>query len=164
MRIKFVIALALSVVCLLPIVTGVSTAQQDNPNKVNLDYQVYLPFVSKPPCTPTKATAYVATSKPVVRVGEIVTVTGALVNDCAPVGHPFYGISSQPEGILYPSSATGYGDPPAIAYGSYQEITFTVQAVGTGVVTITFGAIYETQPPGHWDSVGSSPFVMRVLP
>ncbi len=166
MKIKFVIALVLAVVSLLPVVTGVSTARQND-----LNYAVYLPLVARNwPCLPKGTTAYVATSKPVVRVGEILTVTGALVNECNPlVGEPFFAVYAEPSGILSPSVATLYGFPPSVPIGGYEEVTFTLQAVGTGVVTVTVGVNYETlnngNPPGfYFDSVGSSPTVVRVLP
>ena len=102
MKTKLAIALLLAIVCLLPVVTDSSNAQQDEPTQANLDYKVYLPFVSKPPCTYVHPTAYVAVSKPVVRVGEIVTATGALVNICAPIGRPFYSMGTQQTDILSP--------------------------------------------------------------
>ncbi len=105
MRTKFAIALVLAVVCLLLVAAGVSTAQQDDPNEADQDYSVYLPIVAKPPCAYVHPTAYVAVSKPVVRVGEIVTATGALVNICAPVGRPFYSIGTQQTDILSPHTS-----------------------------------------------------------
>jgi hypothetical protein len=169
MKTKFAIALVLAVVCLLLVAAGVSTAQPKDPNKTNLDYKVYLPLVSKPPCTYKPPAVYGSVSKPVVRVSEIVTVTGALVNNCAEVGKPLYYLNVQPEGMLYPSYATIEGYPRFVSVGSYQEFTFTVQAVGTGVVTVSVAANYETVHPDHpylwlWESVGSTPSVMRVLP
>lgn len=164
MKIKFVIALVFAVVCLLPVVTGVSTAQQDDPNKANLDYKVYLPIVAKPPCTYVHPTVYVAVSKPVVRVGEILTTTGALVNMCAPIGRPFYSMGTQQTNILSPSHIFVEGVPPTVLYNSYQEVTLTMRATAAGVATITLGVSWETEIPGHRDHAVSSPAVMHVLP
>ena len=157
-------ALILAIICLLPIVTGVSTAQQDEPNKDNLDYKGYLPFVARPPCTYVHPTAYVAVSKPVVRVGEIVTATGALVNICAPVGRPFYSMGTQQTDILSPSHIFVEGLPPTVLYNSYQEVTLTMRATAAGAATITLGVSWETEIPGHQDHAVSSPSVMHVLP
>jgi hypothetical protein len=166
MRIRLVIVLMLTAVCLLPVVTEVSTARQ-----ADLNYMVYLPIVARnSPCVPKGTTAYVATSKPVVRVGEIITVTGALVNECNPlVGEPFFGVLAEPSGILSPTHAERYSWPPEIHVGEYEEVTFTLQAVGSGVVTVTSGALYETtyncNPPGFcYNNAVSSPTVVRVLP
>lgn len=167
MKTKFVIALALAVICLLPSVTGVSTAQQDESNKANLDYKVYLPIVAKPPCVRTPASVYIAVSDPIVRIGELVTVTGALFNECAYVGEPYYILYTEPEGILYPSKIMSFPLPSGVGIGMYKEITFTVQAVGTGVVAIRIGASYETivsPNPYYWENVISSYSVIRVLP
>ncbi len=170
MRTKLAIAVVLTVVCLLPVAAGASNAQQDDPNKTHLDYKVYLPLVAKPPCTPTRATAYVATSKPVVRVGEIMTVTGAIVNECSLVGIPGFRVFAEPSGILTPSLAMRGGYPSSVPIDGYEEVTFTLQAVGTGVVTVTVTVTYETvnynfDPPVlYFDIVGSSPTVVRVLP
>jgi hypothetical protein len=168
MRIKFVIAVMLAVVCLLLVTAGVGTAQQGDPIKANLDYKVYLPFISKPPCTYTyPPIAYVVVSNPVVRVGEIVTVTGALYNECTPLGNPEYHMFAQPEGILSPSLAITHVLPPFVAYGSYQEFTFAVQAVGEGEVNVVANAVFEVtiSPTRAFVSgVDSRPAVMRVLP
>jgi hypothetical protein len=164
MRIKFVIALVLAVVGLLLVTAGVGTAQQDNPNEADLDYSVYLPIVAKLPCIYVRPTAYVAMSKPVVRVGEIVTATGALVNICAPVGRPFYSMGTQQTDILSPSHIFAEGVPPTVLYNSYQEVTLTMRATAAGIATITLGVSWETEIPGHQDHAVSSPSVMHVLP
>jgi len=166
MKTRLAITLMLTAICLSLITTGVGTAQRDNFDTVDLDYRVYLPFISVPPCTFTDPEAYVSVSNPVVRVGEIVTVTGTLVNICSPIGNYLYYLKAEPEGVLYPSQTTRYGDPPAIGSNSYEDMTFTVQAVGAGVVTVTVGVGYEWWDPpiAYWDGVGSSPSVMRVLP
>jgi hypothetical protein len=142
----------------------VRTAQQDDPNKTQFDYMVYLPFVAKPPCSYVHPTAYVAVSKPVVRVGEIVTATGALVNICAHVGHPFYSMGTQQTDILSPSHIFAEGVPPTVLYNSFQEVTLTMQATAAGVATITLGASWETEIPGHQDYAISGPAVIYVLP
>jgi hypothetical protein len=167
MKTKLAITLVLTVACLFPIITGVSTAQQDDPNKASLDYTVYLPLISKPPCVRTPASVYIAVSDPIVKVGELVTVTGALFNECAYVGEPYYILYTEPEDILYPSKVMSFPLPSGVGIGMYQEITFTVQAVGTGVVGIRVGASYETYvPPNpyYWENVISSYSVIRVLP
>lgn len=98
------------------------------------------------------------------------TVTGALVNECNPlVGEPAFYVFAEPSGILSPSLTMHYGFPPSIPIGGYEEVTFTLRAVGTGVVTTTVTVNYETMnngnPPGfYFDIVESSPTVVRVLP
>lgn len=169
MKIKFVIVLVLAVVCLLLVVTGASTSRAQPFDRHPIHQQtisntVYLPIVAKPPCTYVHPMAYVAVSKPVVRVGEYVTATGALVNICAPVGQPWYSIGTMQTDILSPSYRLVNGYPPYVLYNSYQEVTITMQATATGVATITFGALWETEIPAHQDHAVSSPVVMYVLP
>lgn len=164
MKAKLAIALVLTFVCLLLVAAGVSTAQRADPHEASLGYSVYLPIVAKPPCIYVHPTAYLAVSKPVVRVGEIVTATGALVNICAPVGRPFYSMGTQQTGILSPSHIFAGGVPPTVLYDSYQEVTLTMRATAAGIATITLGVSWETEIPGHQDHAVSSPSVMHVLP
>jgi hypothetical protein len=166
MKIKSVIALVLTVVCLLPIVTGVSFARQNG-----LNYKVYLPLVAKPPCVPTKPTVYIAISDPIVRVGEIVTATGAIVNDCTSlVGHPWFGVATNPTGILSVTSPLTNYLQVGVPIGGYVEDQITMLATGSGVVTMTMWVNYETVddtrfPPWfYYDNAGSSPTAIRVLP
>jgi hypothetical protein len=99
------------------------------------------------------------------------TVTAAIVNECNPlVGEPFFAVYAEPSGILSPSGTTRYGYPPSVPIGGYEEVTFTLRAVGTGVATVTVGVSYETlnynmvPPSFYFDSIGSSPTVVRILP
>ena len=169
MRIKFVIALVSAVVCLLPIITGVSTAQQDNPNKANLDYLVYLPFVSKPTCsytvTSTQASlsAYVVASSPVVRLGDIITATGAIVNDgCRGIYRPYIGIGVNPPGILSPTVTHPEPWDPVPPFG-YELVQIPMLATGIGQGTMTVQMVYEPGP-ALIGVVRSAPTVIRVLP
>jgi len=170
MRIKFVIALVLTVVFLLPIVTGVSTAQQDEPHKANLDYKIYLPIVAKPPCTWVHPEAYIAVNRPIVKIGDWVTVTGVIISDCAIVGNPDGRLHTTPEGLLSPSNIIANPFGGSLNYGAYREFTFTVQAVQAGIVSIVVGSSYETQYPDRppwewwWGYAESSPAVIRILP
>jgi hypothetical protein len=164
MKTRLLVSIVLSAICLLIVAAGVRSAEQPQ-----LNYTVYLPFVSKPPCTPTRATTYIATSKPVIRVGEIITVTSAIVNECNPlVGQPWIGVTASPPGILSPTEQTRtlYTDVPS---GTYTETQFLLQAIGTGPVTVTIGVSYETlndsNPPMYrWDIAIPSHTVVRVLP
>jgi hypothetical protein len=175
MKPKLIAAVLLSVVGLLLILGGTSYAQSFDDHQPShqstISTTVYLPLVARNwPCVPKGTTAFVATSKPVVRVGEILTVTGALVNECNPlVGEPAFYVFAEPSGILSPSLTMHYGFPPSIPIGEYEEVTFTLRAVGSGVVTVTIGVSYETlnngNPPSfYFDSIGSSPTAIRVLP
>ncbi|HTP10201.1 MAG TPA: hypothetical protein VMP08_18235 [Anaerolineae bacterium] len=132
---------------------------------------VYLPLITRNwPCVPKGTTAYGAVSDPVVHVGEIITVTVALVNDCNQwVGEPYFGARADPPDMLSPWHAERYGPITLLAIGQYEEITLTLQAVTPGVVTILGGASYETlnnqNPPAYYfDSVGFNPIVVRILP
>jgi hypothetical protein len=170
MRTQFVIALMLAVVFLLPIVTGVSTAPQDEPNKANLDYKIYLPIVVKPPCTWVHPTVYVAVNNPIMRVGDYLTVTGALMNDCAIIEHPDYQLEASPEDLIQPSRIVTNAFSQFIDYGTYAPFTFTVQAISAGEVTITLASTFiEHDPsrppwyPGWWSGEYRS-IVVRILP
>jgi hypothetical protein len=168
MKIKLIAAALLCLVGLMFVLGGTSYAQSfDDRQPIHhstISTTVYLPLVVNPPCSYVHPTAYVAVSKPVVRVGEIVTATGALVNICAPVGRPFYSMGTMQTNILSPSNIFAEGIPPTVLYNSYQEVTLTMQATAAGVATITLGVIWETEIPGHQDHAVSSPAVMHVLP
>ena len=168
MKTKLTTTILLTIICLLLVAGGFSNPQPVAHAQPTGDYKVYLPVVSKPHCTYTyPPIAYVAVSKPVVRVGEIVTVTGALYNECTPLGNPEYHMFARPEGILSPSLAITHVLPPFVAYGSYQEFTLTVQAVGEGEVNVIANAVFEVtiSPTRAFVSgVDSRPAVMRVLP
>jgi hypothetical protein len=161
MRTKLATALVLTAVCLLLVVTGVSTAQQGNPN-----YKVYLPFVSNPPCTITTtiATAYLVASSPVVRTGDIVTATGAIVNDgCRAIGRPYIGVQTDPPpGILeqiLPHPKPWDDVPP---FG-HELVQIPMLATDIGPVTMTLQMVYEPGP-ALIGVIRSEPTVIRVLP
>jgi hypothetical protein len=162
MKTKLIATILLTAVCLLLVAGGVTHAQPPGTG-----YTVYLPIVAKPPCVRTPASIYIAVSDPIVRVGESVTVTGALFNECAIVGEPYYILFAEPEGILDPSRVMSVPLPSGIGIGMYQEFTFTVKAVEPGAVSIRVGSSYETRvPPNwwYWENVISSYSVIRVLP
>jgi hypothetical protein len=170
MRIKFAIALVLAVIGLLLVTAGVGSARQDNPNEADLDYQVYLPLVAKPPCTWVHPEAYVAVNRPIIKKGDWVTVTGVIISDCAIVGNPDGSLHTMPEGLLSPSSIISGPFGGSLNYGAYREFTFTVQAVQAGIVSIVVGSSYETQLPNWppwqwwWGYAESSPAVIRIVP
>jgi hypothetical protein len=119
-------------------------------------------------CEP-RVRAYVLASKPVVRVGEIVTLTGAIMNECARlVWEPYFSARTEPHGILSPAvvGVVGYYSVPI---REFRELALTLLAVGTGPVTITSWMIYEAlndydPPMYHWDFVAADPIVVRVFP
>ncbi len=162
MKTRLSIAVLLTVIGVL-LVVGVTGARQSNPG-----YTVYLPIVAKPPCSP-KVTAYVSASKPVVRVVEFVTLTGAIVNECAAlVGLPEFYALTEPQGILSPTALADIGYY-SVPIGAYRELTLTLLAVGSGpaavTATIYFEALNDYTPPMfYWDFVQSDPIVVRVLP
>ncbi len=165
-KLSLVVVLALAAVLSLAAVLFVPGSSSARPS--DLGNNVYLPIVAKPPCLPAGPTAYVSTSDPVVRVGETLTVVGALVNDCAWVGEPLFGVGAYPSGVL---SLTGQFDfrYPSVPKGEYRQATFTLQAVNPGVVTVTTAMNYETPADGdppQWKfvNVWSGPAVVRVLP
>ena len=135
---------------------GVSIAQQD-------DHRVYLPIVAKPPCDSTGPTAaYISTNRPVVKVGEMVTVTGAIVSDGCPFeGSPVFYIYSNPAGILQPTLVAGSFDP--IQTRTYRETYGWFHAMSTGPVTFTMLINARLTGSTHqW--IESSPVMIRVLP
>ena len=107
MKTKLITTVLLAVSDLVLVLGGVTHAQSPSDN-----YTIYLPVISKPPCTPVKPSVYIVVSDPVVRVDEIVTAAGAIVNDCQIVGHPWFGIGTYPPGILSVTSPlTNYLSP-----------------------------------------------------
>jgi len=157
MRIKSVIALALAVLCLLLIITGVSTAQQDEPSKANLDYKVYLPIIAKPSC---EVAAYVTASSPVVEVGQFFTVTGAIVNiGCPPIGQRWIVMGTAPSGATLPEGAVTVPGG-VIPTGQYQIVQTRFQALQTGPVTFSLAIRYNS-----WSQEAvADPSVIRIVP
>lgn len=172
MKTKLITTVLLTIIGLVLVLGGVTHAQSLNDHQPihqqTISNTVYLPFVSRPPCTPNLPAVFIATSQPLVHVGEFLTVTGAIVNDCTIIGQPHYYLDASPEGLLDPSHITTDTYPTSIDFGAYQEFTFTVQAVNPGVVTVTTAVRYETQVPNppywHWVNAWSNPAIVRVLP
>ena len=163
MKAKISVAVLLTFISVSLVTVGGGGAHQSGSS-----YTVYLPIVTKPFCSP-RVTAYTAASRPVVRVGEIVTLTGAIVNECSRlVGEPYFAAYLNPTGILSPTQLGVVGSY-AVPIGEYRTLTLTLLAVDTGPVTITSGMNYEslndyTPPMFYWDTVGAYPIVVRVLP
>ncbi len=152
----------LSARAVLLAVSGVGRAQPPGP------YTVYVPVVSSE-CYP-KVSAYASAYPPVVRVGEIMTLTGVIVNECSiMVSGPYFYISSaDPQGVLSPTVPEVVGDYD-VHIGEYRSLTLTLLAVGTGPVTITgwigFESLSSINPPHfYWDAVSAQPIIVRVLP
>ena len=130
-------------------------------------YAAYLPLITND-CTP-KVTAYISVDRPVVRVGEEMTLTGAIVNECSPlVGEPGFTAYPQPSGVLSQTTPMAVG-LYAVGIGEYRVLTLTLRAVGKGQVTINAGMSFETvtndNPPAYyWSGVSAQPIVVRVLP
>jgi hypothetical protein len=174
MKTRLIATILLSVISLLLVLGGTSYAQSfDDRQPIyqpTISNTVYLPFVSNPPCTPVKPSVYIAVSDPVARVGEIVTATGAIVNDCQFVGKPWFGVGLNPTGILSVTSPLTNVLMLAVPIGGYVEDQITMLATNPGVVTLTMWVRYETlnynfnPPMFYYDNAGSSPTVVRVLP
>ena len=88
MKTRLVTVVALSAV-MLALVASATSARQSEP------YTMYMPFVTKPPCVPARATIYLTVNRPVFRIGDVVTAVAALMNECAPVGSPALGLIVQ---------------------------------------------------------------------
>jgi hypothetical protein len=163
MKTKLIATVLLSVIGLLLVVGGTTHAQSPDDN-----YTVYLPFVSKPDCTYTVTSAqaslaaYVVASSPVVRIGDIVTVTGAIVNDgCRAIGRPYIGVALSPLGILSPT--VEHRDPYDSVPGfGYELVQVPMLATGTGPVAMTLQMVYEPGP-ALIGVVRSDPTIIRVL-
>jgi hypothetical protein len=120
----------------LALVAGATNASQSDPG-----YNLYLPIVQ--PCN-KKTSAYISASKPVVRVGEIVTLTGVIVNECSPlVGDLWFTARTAPTGVLA-STVLGVEGLYSVPIGEYRELTLTMNAVSPGQVTITAQIEYES--------------------
>jgi hypothetical protein len=173
MKTKLIATVLLSVVGLMLVLGGTSYAQSfDNHQPIHqstISNTVYLPFIAKPPCTfVPQVEMYASVNKPVVKVGEIVTFTGIIVNDCTYMGLPHFYMRAQPSGILLPSSIW-IESPTSFLIGWNPTITFTAQAVEIGVVTVTVGTTYIAFDPDDsshvlFPNVAAPPVVMRVLP
>ena len=131
-------------------------------------YTVYLPAIFKPPCTDFSASLYSAASTPVLTTGNVVTVTGVLVNDgCARLGAPWFSVYADPTTTLtITNSHNGYF--LSVLPGNYLETKFVFHAAGDGPATVTMQVQYEVLaeglPPGAQDARVASPLLIRVLP
>ena len=151
------------------VIAGVAGAEQPSAgaHPPSYGFAAYLPLLTND-CTP-KVTAYISVDRPVVRVGEEMTLTGAIVNECSPlVGEPGFTAYPQPSGVLSQTTPMAVG-LYAVGIGEYRVLTLTLRAVGKGQVTINAGMSFETvtndNPPAYyWSSVSAQPIVVRVLP
>ena len=162
MKTKLSLIVLLTIVGVSLVIVGVAGAHQSSGG-----YATYLPLITSD-CTP-RVTAYISVDRPVVRVGEEMTLTGAIVNECSPlVGEPGFTARFEPSGVLSSTTAIAVGNY-AVPIGEYRELTLTLRAVGKGQVTINAGMSFETvtndNPPAYyWSGVSAQPIVVRVLP
>ena len=163
MKTRLSIVVLLTVIVLLIVVGNVSGQVSIVARRLSDGYTAYLPLVAKPPCTTHQVAAYLSASRPVITVGESITVTGAAVSDgCPLVGEsPFY-FDSSPTGILQPTlRIIGFGQSAPAS--PYREASATFTSIGTGPVTFTLMASAKTSDLPY-NFVYSSPIVVRVLP
>jgi hypothetical protein len=163
MKTKLAVAMLLTAIGLLLVAAGIGHAQPPQ-----LNYTVYLPLIVRH-CA-TKPSAYMSTNTPLIHVGETLTVTGAIFNECTTlVGQPDFGVHHKPTGILTPNVASET-ILTSVGIGQHLMFTVTLRAVSTGPVTLTGGVRYETlnehfdPPPFYWDSAPAQPLVIRVVP
>jgi hypothetical protein len=143
MKTKLAIALLLAAVCLLLVTAGTGIGHAQPPQ---LTPQAYLPMILKPCPLYGSAAAYMTADRPIAKVGEIVTMTGALVNECGIMLSPGFELIPSPTGVLTPDFAVagdlGYSD--YILPGSYRTFTMTFRATTPGAVTLTGDGFYYT--------------------
>jgi hypothetical protein len=164
MKTRLAVTLSLTALCLLLVTsnTGIGHAQPPQ-----LTPQAYLPVIIAP-CV-REASAYMTASDPLIHVSDTLTVTGAIVNECAKlVGKPSLVVKVQSTGVLTPLAV---GDPTYASVGIGQYLTFTValQAIGPGEETIdgfvTFENMNDNNPPmEYWDVAIAQPITIRVVP
>jgi hypothetical protein len=164
MKAKLAVALSLTAICLLLVTAGAGRAQPPA-----LNYTVYLPVVSKPCPLFGSVPAYMTSDRPIVRVGDTVTVTGAMLNECGLVLAPGFTVRPYPTNVLTPSVVSvgsgSYAD--AIGVGSYRTFTMTFQATMPGTVTLSGYATYATiiHPPMEvWAAYRAADLPIRVVP
>jgi hypothetical protein len=164
MKTKLSVVLFLTAICVLLITAGTGTSHAQPPQ---LTPQAYLPIISVPCLRETSA--YMTANAPLIHVGETLTVTGAIVNECSRmVGQPYFGVWTQPTEILTPTWVLDVTHT-SVGPGHYLMFTVTLQAISTGSVTLAGGVGYETLnddvPPGYyWNSVAANSIVVRVMP
>ncbi len=164
MKTKLATALLLTAICLLLVTAGIGTGHAQ---PLVLDHTLYLPFVVKP-CG-TEASAYMTASDPLIHIGDTLTVTGAIVNECArQMGKPSMIVRVQSTGILTPS-IVGYDTFDSLGNGQYRTFTVTFQAIGPGEMTLEGYVIFENvndynPPMEYWDVAHAQPIVVRVMP
>jgi hypothetical protein len=125
-----------------------------------------LPII-RVPCL-RETSAYMTASAPLIHVGDTLTVTGAIVNECSQLVHyPRLFVNVLSPGILAPINAHSDALDDQVVEGQYHTFTVTLQAIGPGEVTLDGGFGYETikDPPWeYWASVSTKPITIRVVP
>jgi hypothetical protein len=171
MKTKLIATILLTVIGLLLVLGSTSYAQPlDDRQPIQqqtISNTVYLPLIVKP-CL-AKASAYMTASDPLIHVGDTLTVTGAIVNECArQMNKPSLIVEVQSTGILTPS-IVGYYTFDSLGNGQYRTFTVTLQAVSPGEVTLEGAVIFEdindyNPPMEYWDVAHAQPIVVRVMP
>jgi hypothetical protein len=152
------------IVCVIAVVRLLAAAGVSSARQTVLDHFVYLPIVAKLPCEDLTVSAYIMAEKPVVRVGDVFTVTVAVVSDgCADAFDitPWAGAS-----FTSPLVAQDIAQPPDIHAGEYTQAVFTFQAISPGVDNLLGGAYfnYKHSPRGWTEYIYTSSIQIRILP
>lgn len=162
MKPKLLLTIALSIaLSVLALSVSLVVASPASPRD---SYTVYLPVVSKP-CQP-EASVYATINTPVAKVGDTLTVTGYLINECARlVGEPELSVSSIPRGMVSPLNYSKfYG---VIPVGAYRSFTVTLQAIGPGQTSLDSAFVYEgsaIEGSYYWQTFFADPITVRILP
>jgi hypothetical protein len=165
MKTKLAVVLSLTVLLLLLVTAGTGTSHAQPPQ---LTPQAYLPIISVPCLRETSA--YMTASAPLIHVGDTLTVTGAIVNECAQlVGAPVFVVYPQLAGVLTPNVVDD-SKGGSVGAGQYLTFTMTLQAIGAGDVTLKGSATFENvnfhdgQWWFYWDSTPAVFLTIRVVP
>jgi hypothetical protein len=167
MKTRLSVVLLLTAICVLLITAGTGTGHAQPPQ---LTPQAYLPIISVPCLRETSA--YMTASAPLIHVGDTLTITIVVVNECAQtVSKPGPLVWGQPTGILFPESANGNYDPQlVIGAGGFHSFTATLQAIQPGEVTLLGGASFENvmlidgEWSFYWDATPAALLPIRVVP
>lgn len=126
-----------------------------------------------PECTAHASDLTLAASQTTPKIGEALVLTAVLSNvgTCGMLGLPQYTLhfsSGAPGPILEPNPPAPIVHSLGIGSGQSDIITYTLQVVGAGVLTINISASFEVHlgypGPAFWSGDNSEPITITVQP
>lgn len=127
---------------------------------------IFLPLVTKAPCTTYSASLTFQANKSVYQVGEAITVTATLLNSgCSKIGLPYYQVQPQTLEHVTPSNPSGIQSYVALDPGGSDSVVFLFTASSAGETSFSARSDFEVSlesGPGLLGTAFSSPITITI--